>query len=470
LTGISQTYTIIDKNQTNQNIFDYDNPISLMGLLKFNDIVNIEPMDSYTSQRLIKDGFRKELHTIEKYDPSKRTTPLIDEDPNSPRFGEPLVVTDDDGVMSYIYPGPDTFYYCIDNITRIVLLEDTLINPVNGMGYYGVKRIAFARKFGSNTKFDICFSLDFQELITQDAFKFFKKIPHELNSELVNLNNEGSMLSQLKKSQMIAREKDSISKDIYGGPSELDFFRNDNPSIYSFSFASNWRRSRDDCGMNYNDFSNAEPMIGSKHAFQDYPFEDSKDIKPYFKKIISLTDFSSTRYPLLDKDPSSPNFGHEIVKIDSVTGERQVVYAPRKKRIYWVEPQGPIETYVLYNFNYLNHTRCDNNTIDIERIYFTTNISGFEKPVVFLSAPIEGTGIKTENIEIYWGSLLSLLNDDVYSNYNNIKWRKELNKSMSTATCDIEMGSRKWKKIIKKHFIIDDEDNLGMNFFKIQNK
>lgn len=53
------------------------------------------------------------------------TTPLIDEDPNSPTFGDPLVVTDPaTGLQTFVYDPPDTTWYTSKDIVQYRLKED----------------------------------------------------------------------------------------------------------------------------------------------------------------------------------------------------------------------------------------------------------------------------------------------------------------------------------------------------------
>lgn len=53
------------------------------------------------------------------------TTPLIDEDPNSPNFGENLIVVDPaTGMESYVYDPPDTTWYLSEDIVQYRLKED----------------------------------------------------------------------------------------------------------------------------------------------------------------------------------------------------------------------------------------------------------------------------------------------------------------------------------------------------------
>ncbi|GAB5416261.1 MAG: gliding motility protein GldN [Crocinitomicaceae bacterium] len=53
------------------------------------------------------------------------TVPLIDEDPNSPNFGENLIVTDPvTGAQSFVYDPPDTTWYVSEDIVQYRLKED----------------------------------------------------------------------------------------------------------------------------------------------------------------------------------------------------------------------------------------------------------------------------------------------------------------------------------------------------------
>lgn len=56
------------------------------------------------------------------------TTPLIDEDPNSPTYGQNLVVTDANGLQSFVYDPPDTTWFVSEDIVQYRIKEDWFLD------------------------------------------------------------------------------------------------------------------------------------------------------------------------------------------------------------------------------------------------------------------------------------------------------------------------------------------------------
>ena len=69
-------------------------------------------------------AFRTELSYYLAKIGQSGVTPLMDEDPNSPNFGELLIVTGADGLDTYVYDPPDTTWYLSEDIVQYRLKED----------------------------------------------------------------------------------------------------------------------------------------------------------------------------------------------------------------------------------------------------------------------------------------------------------------------------------------------------------
>lgn len=154
------SYSIIDKNKSNYTaLFDTMNPMSFISLIAQNQLPFIEGMSENTIRRMVKrkvSYFRNEVWT---------NTPvrLYAHQSDRSKMRDSIQI-DEKGQVSFAYAAPQTIAYDFRNCDRIVLLleEDSLHQQKV------IKRVALARNFPGEKKYELLVSFDYQEFLQQD--------------------------------------------------------------------------------------------------------------------------------------------------------------------------------------------------------------------------------------------------------------------------------------------------------------
>ncbi|MFZ9028483.1 MAG: hypothetical protein ACO2Z9_05665 [Crocinitomicaceae bacterium] len=433
LSGLSQETIIIDRDNSNRPIFDYDDPFSLVSLLKFNWIEEINGMDSPTIEYLTK---KKLIDSVYFFDGEQITTPLIEEDPKSPGFGEPVTVVDSEtGMETFVYPAPERTYYDVDDISRILIIKDTVRNFITGEKYYGIKEVGFAKKYESDKKYTVTMRIPFEYLMRMDAFKALVKLPEEVKKELSDKSNERSLFNQVKKdryerrSRRIMYQRDTAAKN----PIDLNY------SLPDYRIMQNgftrFRRSKNLAGIQSEMYRTNS--LAFKHSF-DVPFTSS-DPKILYSHFEVLDTVFYGRSPLIDEDPNSPTFGEPLTK-ENENGQLSFVY-PKEEYTYHVEFE-PESAYLLMDFYYIDGKRSRNFGIVPEHLIFTGD-AGDKEHLIFTVYMYD------ENLD-KWGKRIDMeaYNDFVKSipTYDQLEWRRILLNQASNNNALMRQGSKEWQK------------------------
>lgn len=432
-TNWAQEVIVIDKDEQNKDIFNYDDPYSLVSLVKFNWIEEMTPMDSSSVAHLKNKGLLDSVYSFEEvYSPS----PLLDEDPDSPNFGEPLTHEDPEtGVISFVYPPVPISYYDVDDITRILLFKGQVQNPVTGEQYSGIKEIGFAKKYEKDKKYTITMKIPFSYLMRMDAFKVLVKLPEDVKQELSDRENESSLFNQIKDDRHSRRlkglthERDTARKNVI----KMDYF---DPcfQIMSHGF-SRFRLPKNNWGGKSKGY---QPNgIAIKHSFQ-VPFTsfDEKILANNFD-VIDTVIIDTT--PLIDEDPNSPNFGEPLTKKDE-DGNLTFVY-PEESFTYYVDFE-PKNAYVLIDFNYMDTENKRNFGQLPEQLLFTGATENKEHLVFNVYFFEENNKAMNKRVE------LSKFNEFVTSlpAYDTLNWRKLIVSQSNNTEGLIEVDSKTWSK------------------------
>lgn len=433
VTNWAQEVIVIDKNEQNKDIFNYNDPYSLVSLVKFNWIEEITPMDSNSVTHLKEIGMLESVYSFEEvYSPS----PLLDEDPDSPNFGEPLTYLDPEtGYITFVYPPPPISYYDVDGITRILIFKGEVQNPVTRERYEGIKEIGFAKKYGIDEKYTITMKIPFSYLMRMDGFKALVNLPEEVKDELADLTNERSLFNQIKKDRFAKRrhkvvfEPDTATKDVI----KMEYF---DPSFQIMSHGfSRFRLPTNSWGeksKGYNPQGKA-----TKHCFQ-LPFTsfNEKILADNFE-VIDTTVYG--RSPLLDEDPSSPNFGEPLTEEDE-NGNLTFVY-PKESYTYYVDFE-PKSAYVLLDFNYVDTQNKRNFGILPEQLLLTGAYEDKEHLIFNVYFFEENNRILDKRVELnkfdeFCASLPT---------YDTLNWRKLIVSQSNSTEGLIEVGSKIWNR------------------------
>ena len=178
---------IIDKDSSNQEIFDPTNPFSLVGLVQHNTLPNLSCLSKIQSNRLMNAGaimflFQSKMHDI----------PLVEDNPSSRNFGNNKLDILPDGTMMYKYPEPINLYYDVYDINRIVLYESTFIDSMSGQKTNTISHVGLAKKYANSEKFDLVCVIPFNEIALSSDIETIQKT----NDSLI-LNQYKSIPSNL---------------------------------------------------------------------------------------------------------------------------------------------------------------------------------------------------------------------------------------------------------------------------------
>lgn len=433
LLGFTQETIVIDKDNSNQSLFDYNDPFSLVSLVKFNWIEEISGMDQTTIEYLTKKNL---IDSVYFFDGEQITSPLITDDPNSPNFGEPVTKVDPQtGIESFVYPAPERTYYDVDDISRILIIKDTVRNFITGEKYFGIKEVGFAKKYESDKKYTVTMRIPFEYLMRMDAFKALVKLPEQVKKELSDKSNERSLFNQVKKDRFERRSRrvmydlDTAAKNPINMNYVVPAYR-----IMSHGFTQ-FRRSRNLAGMESEMYRTNS--IAFKHAF-DVPFT-SFDPKILYDHFEVLDTVFYGRSPLIDEDPNSPTFGEPMTK-ENENGQLSFVY-PKEEYTYHVEFE-PASAYVLMDFCYMDERTNRNFGMLPENLIFTGN-AGDKEHLIFTVYMYD------ENLS-KWAKRIDMeaYNDFVKSmpTYGQLEWRRILLDQSSGNNTIMKQGSKEWQK------------------------
>lgn len=154
------SYSIIDQNKSNYiALFDTLNPMSLISLIAQNQLPFIEGMSENTIQRMNNRKASFFRNTVWANTPVR----LYAHHNDRSKIRDSIQI-DEKGQVSFAYATPQTIAYDFRNCDRIVLLleEDSLHQQKE------IKRIALARKFPGEKKYELMVSFDYQEFLQQD--------------------------------------------------------------------------------------------------------------------------------------------------------------------------------------------------------------------------------------------------------------------------------------------------------------
>jgi hypothetical protein len=166
---------IIDKDSSNQDIFDPTNPFSLVGLVQHNTLPNLSCLSKIQSNRLLNTGAKMFL-----FQSKMQYIPLVEDNPSSTNFGNNKLETLPDGTMMYKYPEPINLYYDVYNINRIVLYESTFIDSMSGQKTTTISHVGLAKKYADSEKFDLVCVIPFNEIALSSDIETFQQVNDSL--------------------------------------------------------------------------------------------------------------------------------------------------------------------------------------------------------------------------------------------------------------------------------------------------
>jgi hypothetical protein len=217
--GNCQRISIIDKDKSNEFLFDEKNPISLISMA--GNFVGGRASNYNCTQRA--KTYYMEPEMIDHLTQLEITEQI------DTIYGEMTYeavaskITGEDSVMFDPYSGVYTTvvhevqiksYYDLKNITRLVIFEKQVVDSKTGAVNYEVDKIGFAKKYKeSGDQFFITFAVDFKDLMVANQVRLKLNLTNELTQKLCDKKNNSSLLNQLKELQFKRLKEDSLRAD-----------------------------------------------------------------------------------------------------------------------------------------------------------------------------------------------------------------------------------------------------------------
>lgn len=456
---------IIDRNQKNKALFDMDDPFSLMGMLVKNELRQVKFMSPQTTDRIRKGGNKLLSVPVPAEEDCffNYMNPLIDEDPESPFFGEPLERTDPVmGLREYIYPEIDSFFYDIEDISRIIVFKDTVTNTVTGEQYVGIDRLGFAKKYPVEKRYDVVFTLDYQELVKMDGYKALVKLNETDKAWLLD---SLQLLSELERLRLYEVDYLVSQGD---NPSGLDnlpcwmMLERADICFHNFIDGARFTQARDGFipESTWGKRSKEFLLSASKHVNNNLPFNtlSASKLRDNFKcQVMDL----QTNFEVYDNDPKSERYGMPLMK--EVNGKMEKVYQIDSNLI-WVDFR-PTNVYALLDFNYNMRRNHGRNTILPEMLFFTTNELGLDQESAIISFRYNERDqlVLLSDFQNGRGMISGI---DNFEDYDNLPWRKTLQKEIASSAIFRCTNPGDVKRLAKQ-FNLDELQGMPLNLLGV---
>lgn len=303
---IAQQRFVVDKSEKTKQLFDLNDPLSLLSMIGsegWDRITFKEGISSVDFKRLSPE--RKGLFI--KHIGQPGTTPLMVEDKNSPHYGEPLIVTDVNGMQSFVYDAPDTVLYSVNGVDRMIFSFDS----IDSREY--VSRIELQTSLDG--KFMTLLDLEGFDLLRFDNYEYLRDFTGDQREKLVATGGYWEDLKSIR-----AKSKPGYIKGLKFfkvSPYQSNEYLNDLPNF------------------SINEIKNAKISDGNKFSkLEEKLLRDSTLLNPYFDSVYFKVYYGNA--PLIDEDPNSSNFGKPLIVYDS-NGLASFVYDPPASSVHWLD-------------------------------------------------------------------------------------------------------------------------------------
>ena len=352
--------SIIDKNDATKHIFDYSDPFSLLSIITKSDLNGVEIIDSLVFKRILKENPGLNFSKIYKQKINADGTPSIKIDST----GNPVIVTNSDtGIDQLVLSDPEVFRYDLNDITRIVVFEDTIENIQTGKRNLEIIKLGFAKKYPNSNKYDLIFTIPYKIIKELDAFKTIVKLSDEEVKHLINdeksfyfqLNNlnRGSINSLPK----LIEVSDSIAS-VKSKNSEYSYLQCIISELYDVRKTIN----KYSYPQNHTIYNNVIPnQFLYPINFQDYIFANYSCESFYYQPTYP------NGSPIEQFDPIT---GEILTEFNPKTGEYVKLIQEKRRVISYIYNDNP-NIYLQYDFVYNDSIAEGNNNAYIESIIIT---------------------------------------------------------------------------------------------------
>ena len=277
ITGISygQTVRVIDKSEKSAVLFDGDNPRSLVSIVQENALY----LENYYKTGIAPSDLKKmdyhQKSTLISFIGEPGNTPILEDDPESPNFGEPKIVEFPDGTLAYVYPAPDTMFIGLKGTDRLVLEIDEDQKDF----FKSIESITFCRIVSG--EYVPTLRVEGGALLNLQGYGFFDEIAASIRKQLIS-KKENSYWSLLRDTAM------AESDDVYKGLLFLP-----HAEAYGLKEIKNHHAAND---RYLNGEEDGFSRIGNYSNYLNYPFDfyygdslfKSPDLIEILERILSV--------------------------------------------------------------------------------------------------------------------------------------------------------------------------------------
>lgn len=314
--AFSQELFVIDRSEDNQNLFDESRSTSFVRLIALN-LMNFKTHEiDGISENDRKKLSSEQLAQLSVIVGEMGTKPLFDEDPNSPTFGDPLIVMSADGFETFVYDPPDTTYTDFSDVSRIILECRDGKEPVQER----IEKVTFCKRYSE--EYIPVFQVLGNSLLSLQNVCYFEELPDPMDFVLVSPD---AYWEQLRDTLIGGGEAKDLGVAFF--PQNFKFMMN-----MPFGYT---QRVQENGGVEF-EFTTWHYPFSFRYA----DIEDAPNIDELLEK-----EFDSAKYhffestvPMMDNDPNSPYFGEPIIETTS-DGMQSFVYPAPELVIEWLDFQ-----------------------------------------------------------------------------------------------------------------------------------
>ena len=412
--------TIIDKSPTNADLFDENNPLSLMGMLKFNYFPLEYGMTDFTAKRMQDRG--QIIH--EKYIGEMSFKPLVSQ--VNPENDSTLF---DPRIEVYItqYPPRPSRKYAVSSIDRIVIFEDNVRNEITRESYFGITFLGLCSYDSSNAKYDMVAVIPYNELCKMKATSFFQKF--EFNGPDTVARYSSNVLEQINyyrlREEVMNQTNNRYYFDWVGGDAfEYKGFEDKRSTYFQDPKAAFLHTDR-------------YSTIVHPKSF-DFADTTSFNFREFLFQYVPSTDH------IPSQDPEN-DFADSIIFID---GEEHYVYYPGNNFTYKALADYDVYHQYVVNADDLYHPT-------LKCVYFAVN-NGKQSATV-MAVPMENpTGdYELESIQSQLASVAIPI---------TVRWRRTLLEEYEKGI-HLDLTKSKGIKTLKNQFFLDKVNGIPINYF-----
>jgi hypothetical protein len=342
-------FILIDKNEANyQALFNTDNPKSLLGMIHQNAL----PSPAFMSDQQVNDIRTKNPETTFLVSTGYQSNVPLKSTKLDPLGRIVDSIRKLDVYYSFIYNSPKEYAYDLKDITRIILILDTVENSKTHEKYVGVSRLGLAKKYPNSDKYDIVLTFSYSEFMNLSHFNLLLEADPYITKKLTGQNSY--YRNEFKEKSLRTNTENLFSEERY-----YKYFP------YFNNYDNDWRKYRLLSHL-YEDVSKFK--LDNTHA-------SNRNAGKSFEQINYILGEESDV-------PLTNEYGDPMEKILD-DGAVVFVYPPRDTIITWVETDS-IKVYIHYQ---LELTLELMPVLQAQTMYFVKQVGNLNIP--FLEFTLE---------------------------------------------------------------------------------